>query len=238
MLYFFYLFIFFISCKLKTEPISDNLIQPSAINASFQKIEVVTEGLEYIKASMILYDRNIISNDWEIKDSFAVVVGKNGLAYDYTQIIYKEQKLKIKHEGDGCSPTGYFTLGKVFSYHLLSNLKMPFEQVDENDLCVDDVHSIYYNILIDDDTVITKDYSSFERMQRKDEQYEYGVWVNYNTDPQVKGNGSCIFLHIWKNENSGTSGCTAMSKENMLKLIEWLDKEKNPILYQYTRNPN
>lgn len=73
---------------------------------------------------------------------------------------------------------------------------MPFEQVDVNDLCVDDINSQYYNLLIDDDTIINKDYTSFERMERKDMQYEYGVWVNYNTAPQVPGMGSCIFLHI------------------------------------------
>ena len=64
-------------------------------------------------------------------------------------------------------------------------------------------------------------------------QYEYGVWVNYNTNPQIPGNGSCIFLHIYKTPTTPTSGCTAMSKENMLKLIHWLNASKNPMLIQY-----
>jgi L,D-peptidoglycan transpeptidase YkuD (ErfK/YbiS/YcfS/YnhG family) len=69
-------------------------------------------------------------------------------------------------------------------------------------------------------------------MKRGDDLYEYGVWVLYNSNPVSAGNGSCIFIHVWRNEHSGTAGCTAMSKDNILKLIHWLDKKKSPVLLQ------
>ena len=138
---------------------------------------------------------------------------------------------QTKHEGDGKSPAGIFKLGKVFSYHNVQHLKMPFVQVDTNFYCVDDVASSYYNTLIKQDTS-NHNFNSFEYMRRKDSLYEYGVWVLYNSEPVINGNGSCIFLHIWNDENSPTSGCTAMAKENMLKLINWLDEEKKPVLLQ------
>ena len=111
---------------------------------------------------------------------------------------------------------------------------MPFEQIDSNDICVDDMNSSYYNQLIDTDTASVVDYKSFEKMKRNDDLYEYGVWVNYNSDPAISGNGSCIFLHVWKDEKTPTSGCTAMSKENIIKLINWVDAEKKPLLFQYS----
>jgi len=108
---------------------------------------------------------------------------------------------------------------------------MPFVQVDTNFYCVDDIASSYYNTLIKQDTA-KHDYSSFEYMRRKDSLYEYGVWVLYNSNPVIAGNGSCIFLHIWRNENAPTSGCTAMSRDKMLKVIYWLDARKKPVLLQ------
>ncbi len=207
--------------------------QIEAPDLSLQKIVVATSALNKTQGIMQLYERKDTSSSWgDAVMSFEVMIGKNGFAFDSTQFNVLEFE-HYKHEGDGCSPIGKFSLGKIFSYHEIADLKMPFEQVDVNDLCVDDINSQYYNLLIDDDTIMNKDYKSFERMEREDMQYEYGVWVNYNTAPQISGAGSCIFLHIWKDPTHATSGCTAMSKENMLKLIYWLDAEKEPVLMQY-----
>jgi L,D-peptidoglycan transpeptidase YkuD (ErfK/YbiS/YcfS/YnhG family) len=108
---------------------------------------------------------------------------------------------------------------------------MPFVQVDTNFYCVDDSNSFYYNTLIVSDTA-QRNFNSFEYMKRPDALYEYGVWVLYNSQPVRAGDGSCIFLHIWRNENSGTAGCTAMARENIIKLIHWLDEKKKPVLVQ------
>ncbi|MBP8917990.1 MAG: L,D-transpeptidase family protein [Chitinophagales bacterium] len=223
-----------IACKPRDEKTALKMFeQIDYPETSLQKLVVDIYALNSTRGMMRVYERTDTGRSWgNPVMKFEVVIGKNGLAFDSTQF-KKLEYGHYKHEGDGCSPAGLFTLGKIFSYHDTTGLKMPFEQVDVNDLCVDDINSQYYNLLIDDDTIINKDYTSFERMERKDMQYEYGVWVNYNTSPQVPGMGSCIFLHIWKDPSHATSGCTAMSKENMLKLINWLDEKKNPILMQY-----
>ena len=227
-----------ISCKPKPESLAlempEKFIAP---RESLQKIVVTTQTVTDTHGKMSLLERKDSSESWELVMSFEVVIGKKGFAFDSLQFNNLEYG-HYKHEGDGCSPVGMFALGKIFSYHAIPDLKMPFEQVDINDLCVDDINSRYYNLLIDDDTIVQKDYKSFERMQREDLQYEYGVWVNYNTAPQISGSGSCIFLHIWKDKTHPTSGCTAMSKENMLKLIYWLDENKHPVLMQYVDNKN
>ena len=76
---------------------------------------------------------------------------------------------------------------------------------------------------------------SHEEMLRDDELYKYAVFVAHNTSKPKKGAGSCIFLHIWSGPESNTSGCTAISEENMLKVLSVLDEEKKPVLIQLTR---
>ncbi len=227
-----YFFCIMIVCSCGT---NRDLLSPPVRIPGLQKLEVVTPAFDATKGTMYIYERKDTLSDWINIKTIEVNVGRNGLAWDENYVFKYASSEKIKHEGDGCSPAGVFTLGKIFSYYALNDLKMPFEQVDENDLCVDDTTSVYYNTLIDTDTVKQKDYKSFETMQRKDDQYAYGVWVNYNTGPVSPGNGSCIFLHIWKDPDTPTSGCTSMRKEDMLFLIDWLDAARQPVLIQYAK---
>lgn len=198
---------------------------------SNQVLFVKTPSASSIKGKMFLYERKNDKQSWKLRDSFAITVGRSGLAKDAHTAIPLNDSLPLKHEGDGKSPSGIFKLWKVFSYHNLQHLKMPFVQVDTNFYCVDDVNSRYYNQLVLADTA-AKDFNSFEHMKLNSNGYEYGVWVLYNSNPAIAGNGSCIFLHVWTDENTPTSGCTAMAKENMLKLIQWLNSGKNPVLLQ------
>jgi L,D-peptidoglycan transpeptidase YkuD (ErfK/YbiS/YcfS/YnhG family) len=196
-----------------------------------QVLFVKTNSDTSIHGVMFLYERKNMHKQWKQVDSFNVVVGRNGLGKDGSSSLNLNNIRATKHEGDSKSPAGIFKLGKVFSYHDVKKLHMPFVQVDTNFYCIDDDASFYYNTLIKQDTA-QHNFNSFEYMKRNDDLYEYGVWVLYNSAPVTAGNGSCIFLHIWRNENSGTAGCTAMAKENMLKLIHWLNAKKNPVLLQ------
>lgn len=217
-----------IGCNQNT----DTKNEAVADNFGLQKIVVSTANWSDTKGTMTMMERTSKGAPWTIVDSFQIIVGRNGLAFDEQQQQADAESPLPKREGDGCSPAGTFSLGKIFSYHALTDLRMPFQQVGSTDLCVDDVKSKYYNTLINDSLITEKDYNSFEHMLRDDHQYEYGVWVNYNTYPQVAGNGSCIFLHIYQTPETPTSGCTAMSKANMIKLIYWLDANKQPMLIQ------
>ncbi|MFZ1632292.1 MAG: L,D-transpeptidase family protein [Chitinophagales bacterium] len=214
------------STKMDETSLSFTALAPE----STQIIVVQTADWHEIHGKMQLWEKT--AKGWNRVNEFNILVGRNGMAWDNTSSLKNQLAGPIKKEGDGCSPAGVFSLDKIFSYHQTDNLNMPFIQVDENDLCVDDINSKYYNLLINDSTITDKDYHSFEHMLRDDLQYEYGVWVNYNTNPQIAGNGSCIFLHIYKDENTPTSGCTAMAKKDMLALINWLNSSAQPRLIQ------
>jgi D-alanyl-D-alanine dipeptidase len=231
-----YLLLFIIICLSKIVGLSQSINSFNHyLQSNNQVLFVKTNSDSTIHGKMFLFERKNEHKHWHIVDSFNVVVGKNGLGKDVSSAISLNNINATKHEGDGKSPAGIFKLGRVFSYHDVKNLKMPFVRVDTNFYCVDDATSSYYNTLIRQDTT-QHNFNSFEYMKRNDELYEYGVWVLYNSDPVIAGNGSCIFLHIWRNENSGTAGCTAMAKENMLKLIHWLNAKKNPVLLQIVSN--
>ena len=85
-----------------------------------------------------------------------------------------------------------------------------------------------------DEKQVLKDWDARESMLRKDEQYKWGIFVKQNLPPQAES-GSCIFFHLWRKQGSGTLGCTAMSEENLLALMRWLDPARKPVLVQMTR---
>ncbi len=103
-----------------------------------QVLFVKTPSANSIRGTMFLCERKNSKRRWELADSFAIVVGRNGMAKDAHAEISFNNDLPIKHEGDGKSPAGIFQIGSVFSYHNLKKLNMPFVQVDTNYYCVDD----------------------------------------------------------------------------------------------------
>jgi zinc D-Ala-D-Ala dipeptidase len=170
-----------------------------------------------------------------------VVLGRTGLAWGIGLHKKTLANLPQKQEGDGKSPAGIFALGPAFGYSRKSfSSKFPYIRADLALECVDDGRSEFYNLLIDTNQ-ISKNWSSSERMQRQDNQYKWGLVVRHNLSPWRPNEssldpraGSCIFLHIWESSKTPTAGCTAMSEENLLILLHWLKRRKNPILVQLT----
>jgi zinc D-Ala-D-Ala dipeptidase len=128
-----------------------------------------------------------------------------------------------KREGDGRSPSGIFALGAAFGYDPSVSTRMPYREATDEDYWVDDVDSEDYNKWIRG----KPGGASRERMKRDDDQYKYGLVIEYNTNPVVKGMGSAIFLHVWK-DGQATDGCVAMPEEKVLKVLAWLDPARKP----------
>jgi D-alanyl-D-alanine dipeptidase len=96
---------------------------------------------------------------------------------------------------------------------------------------VDDPASHYYNQLVDRSKVARVDWRSSEQMRRSDDLYKWGIFVAHNA-AATPGAGSCIFMHIWKNSSTPTTGCTAMAERDLLQLLRWLAPKAQPILVQ------
>jgi L,D-peptidoglycan transpeptidase YkuD (ErfK/YbiS/YcfS/YnhG family) len=72
-------------------------------------------------------------------------------------------------------------------------------------------------------------------MRREDDLYKYGIVVEYNTNPVIKGYGSAIFFHLWKGGGKPTEGCIALSEENLIRIIRWLDPAAKPLVVMGTK---
>jgi L,D-peptidoglycan transpeptidase YkuD (ErfK/YbiS/YcfS/YnhG family) len=101
--------------------------------------------------------------------------------------------------------------------------------------CVDDPASLRYNRLVDQDTVASPDWSSHEEMRLTNGVYRLGIWVSHNDAPPEPGDGSCIFLHVWRGPGVPTVGCTAMADGDIEALLRWLDPRAHPVLVQAPR---
>ncbi|MHB8109218.1 MAG: L,D-transpeptidase family protein [Syntrophorhabdaceae bacterium] len=132
-----------------------------------------------------------------------------------------------KREGDGRTPQGTYRLGFAFGYGRNVHSKMPYRQMTSDDIWVDDIKSPDYNRLVKRGKTRAR---SFEDMILSDHRYKYGIVVEYNTDPVIPGHGSAIFVHVWKDAETPTSGCIAMSEQDVLKLLRFLDPAKKPVI--------
>jgi D-alanyl-D-alanine dipeptidase len=116
--------------------------------------------------------------------------------------------------------------------------QIPFWETTASLVCVDDPRSSQYNRLVDPSRLGSEplDWISAEQMRREDEQYQLGIVVEQNRRPVRPREGSCIFLHLWEGPDRGTIGCTAMDRDSLLELLDWLDGAREPHLLQLPRS--
>ena len=151
-----------------------------------------------------------------------VVVGKSGL-----------RAIADKREGDRASPAGRFRLGEATGYEAAPpGVRVPYRVADASLRCVDDPQSPAYNTLAAAPATGAP-WKSAERMRRDDELYRYTLFVRHN-DARAPGQGSCIFLHVWRDAASPTVGCTAMALDALRALLVWATPSTE--LVQLTRD--
>lgn len=212
--------------------------QPPAVKVPFadslQAVAVTTRDSSSTQGTARLFERPNRSAKWKaIGEGFPVVVGRTGLAW--APDLAPMSAVDFKKEGDGKSPAGMFPLTQVFGTAVKpEQLTFPYIRLESQTECVDDVNSSHYNKIVGRLQVGVFDWKSSEKMLQVGAPYELGVFVAYNSYPVVRGNGSCIFLHIWKDASTPTAGCTAMERANLERIVAWIDTAKNPYLVQMT----
>jgi len=180
-----------------------------------QVVWVTTDSQESFRAVVRTLEKE--GSQWKLVGGpMAAVIGRNGFAED-------------KREGDGKSPVGVFTVGTFFGKKdKPQSVTFPYRQVTANDFWVDDPNSVLYNTW--QTGPAAGRWESAENLLRKDSFYDYAIVINYNTYPVIAGRGSAIFMHVWGGPAKGTSGCVALSEENLLKLMLLLDPAKKPVI--------
>ena len=139
---------------------------------------------------------------------YKCAIGKNGIT-------------NSKIEGDKCTPSGIYSIEKI--YYREDRLYMPeldFQiiPINKNFGWCDDIHSIYYNKFIK----FPFSYSA-EFLYREDDIYNIICVINYNTNPIIKNKGSAIFLHVANSDYAETAGCLALKQNDLIELLQNID---------------
>lgn len=202
---------------LVIDPYADRLSSIPGIRDSQQVLLVVADDTDAYKAKVHAYEK--IDGTWQ--PAFNVmdaVLGSRGLAYS-------------KKEGDRKSPIGVFKLERCFGRVENPGTKLSYTQFFQNDFWVDDSNSELYNTFQKGPP--NGRWSSAEDLFAVGDRYKFFAVVEYNTVNPLPEAGSAIFLHIWKSQDSPTAGCTALSEENLLEIIRWLNPAQKPVLAQF-----
>ena len=231
----FFLILLLGSCESPPSEFS-KIESPKKVNNPFDKssqlVIVTSPSDSMITGTLQRYEKQ--GEQWiKAANPHPITLGKTGLAWGSG--VHEEKSDYYKKEGDGKSPAGIFTFGTAFGYapkEEVDFLKLDYVPLTEITQCIEDSESKYYNQIVNDAN-IKSDWNSTDFMLRKDDLYKWGVFVNHNT-PAKAQRGSCIFFHLWRGPDRHTAGCTAMTEENILSLIKWLDPAKNPMLVQVT----
>lgn len=214
-------------CTEKTDPDDSGDI----FSTCRQLVVVVSPNSNSVNARLYKFEKK--GKSWQpVGQPHPVNLGLRGLAWG--KGLQSPKPGLQKREGDKRSPAGIFRFGNAFGYAEAGSLplKLPYISITEQDICIEDMQSPYYNQLVN--ITAAQDASGTqEPMLRQDDRYKWGIVVKQNT-PATPGGGSCIFFHLWRARGSGTLGCTAMAEENLLQLMRWLDPDKKPLLLQMT----
>ncbi|GGH84371.1 L,D-peptidoglycan transpeptidase YkuD (ErfK/YbiS/YcfS/YnhG family) [Pullulanibacillus pueri] len=159
------------------------------------------------------------NGNWEKREEMRAVIGQKGITFDMK-------------EGGMRSPAGIYRIRQSFGTEKSPlGIKLPYRQTTAFDYWVDDVTSEDYNqwVVYKGDPDLR--WRSYERLSIP--LYKYAAVIGYNEDA-IPNKGSAIFLHIWPGPDKYTAGCTAVSEENIVKLLQWMDPKKNPVIIQGT----
>lgn len=144
---------------------------------------------------------NIPSHDL----SFKCALGKGGLKHD-------------KREGDNASPIGTWEIVRVLfrpDKGLKPKCNFPISEITPIDGWCDAPEHPNYN-----QQVQLPFSSSHEQLWRDDDIYDIVVVLNHNLQPTIPFAGSAIFMHIAREDYSGTAGCIALKREDLEYILE------------------
>lgn len=197
-----------------------------------QMVLVLSSGWNANQGILLQFEYH--RHQWvHIGHSFSVSLGKNGAAWGAGLHPLMKQRF-MKTEGDMRSPAGIFNIGVSFGYADKINSAYPYQALTKDDYCIDNSQSPYYNQIVSRQKVsFNLPQDSSEPMRRDihlkgDQLYKLGFVLNYNPKNTPKA-GSCIFVHLRKENNATTAGCTSMDEQNMQQLLSWLNAKKDPV---------
>lgn len=194
------------------QPVNQSFVANMSIShQTTQAITVVGNGGSY--TTLIVHTKH--NGVWTETLSCSARVGKNGITGN-------------KREGDGKTPRGIYSFGQAFGVAGNPGTARRWLQVNNNHYWVDDVHSAYYNKLVDASQTGIQ-WSSAEHLISYPTAYRYAIALNYNT-ACTPGAGSAVFLHC--STGGATAGCISVSQSDMIRILKMIQGDTLIGIYQ------
>ena len=201
-----------------------------------QLVVAVTDSWSDFRATIYLFE--LAEGNWvRVGKGMPAIVGRAGLAWD-PALPDRAPGQPVKKEGDGKAPAGVFPLPLVMGFSFPAGATLPFRRIEEGTHCVDDQTSHYYNRIVGGKELAGPAHDlwhSSERMWELADRYRLLLVVDYNMRETRPGDGSCIFMHIWRSGAEATAGCTALAENDLAGIVTWLKPEAKPALVQMPR---
>jgi L,D-peptidoglycan transpeptidase YkuD (ErfK/YbiS/YcfS/YnhG family) len=179
---------------------------------------ITVDSPSYSSTTAMLTAWRLVGGCWQVAfGPWTADVGTTGVSDD-------------KHEGDGATPTGAYTIGPTMY------------GVDPNPGVSYSYHQLVCGDWWDEDPT-TPDYNTFqhvacgatppfggdsEALWQSVPAYDYFAVIDYNTNPVVAGRGSAIFLHV--DTGGPTAGCVSIPESDLVEVLDWLSPSANPLI--------
>lgn len=200
------------SASSQSQPVNQSFVANMSIShQTTQAITVIGDGGSY--ATLTVHTKH--NGVWTETLSCSARVGRNGITGN-------------KREGDGKTPRGIYSFGQAFGVAGNPGTSRRWLQVNNNHYWVDDVHSAYYNKLVDASQTGIQ-WSSAEHLISYPTAYRYAIALNYNT-ACTPGAGSAIFLHC--STGGATAGCISVSQSDMIRILKMIQGDTLIGIYQ------
>lgn len=189
----------------------------SQLSAATRLVLVSTPTMDGAAATIETFERVSPKATWRHRSGpEPAVVGEAGLGWGFTFRGQAQAGEPLKMEGDKRAPAGIFAIGAPFGFAPTD--RPGYMQLKEGvQICVDDPASPDYS------QIVARAEAGPEA--RGEEMatipvYERGLVVDYPTSREEKA-GSCIFIHVWRGEGLGTSGCVAAPESTVASLQDF-----------------
>ncbi len=205
--------------------------------ASRQLVVVSSDGWEAPRATVRRFVRVGAKAPWSpVGSALPALVGERGMAWGLGLQRAPREGGGRKREGDRCAPAGVFRITGAFGTlpeDEAGGIRLPYRRLAVGTEAVDDPGSAAYNQIVERGAIVKPDWRRAEQMW-KTGGYQLGLTIGFNPR-NVRGAGSCIFLHVWEGRRTGTAGCTVLRYPDLRVLAHWLDPAAKPTLVQGPR---
>ena len=142
-----------------------------------------------------------------------------GLSFDEPCVLGKGGMVPEEEgrEGDKKTPMGTYAFRRVFYRADREDAPLatlPVREISSSLGWCDSPESVFYNKLVQLPFA-----ESHERLWRSDTLYDLLLVIGHNDAPVVPGRGSCIFVHVAREDFTPTLGCVALEARALRRLI-------------------